>query len=111
MRALEAPRQALRKLLFVLMFGAVFGMLELFGRDALRAVGVEHKSALLYGLGIIILYASKRVVHFPGSVVIMAIIAGLFKTASRQFLSLPGRRGDDQRDRFRYRLLDVQRTP
>ncbi|HEY5132822.1 MAG TPA: hypothetical protein VII85_03970, partial [Candidatus Krumholzibacteriaceae bacterium] len=53
----QAPQQGLRKyekLLLVLIFGAVFGMLELFGRDALRAAGVEHKSALLYGIGIVI---------------------------------------------------------
>ncbi|MCX5753291.1 MAG: hypothetical protein NTW97_06535 [Candidatus Krumholzibacteria bacterium] len=84
----EASRQGLRwyeKLLLVLLFGAVFGMLELFGRDALRAAGVEHKSALLYGIGIIILYASKRVAHFPGSVAVMALIAGVIKTASSHF--------------------------
>jgi hypothetical protein len=40
---------------------------------------------LLFGLGIIILYASKRLIHFPGSVAIMALIAGLFKTASGSF--------------------------
>jgi hypothetical protein len=84
----RAPQPGLRwyeKLLLVLVFGAVFGMLELFGRDALRAAGVEHKSALLYGIGIIILYASKRVAHFPGSVAIMALIAGVLKTASSHF--------------------------
>jgi hypothetical protein len=84
----QAPQPGLRwyeKLLLVLVFGAVFGMLELFGRDALRAAGVEHKSALLYGVGIIILYASKRVVHFAGSVAIMALIASLFKATSSNF--------------------------
>lgn len=86
--AAQAPQQGLRtyeKLLLVLVFGAVFGMLELFGRDALRAAGIEHKSGLLYGIGIIILYASKRVAHFPGSVVIMALIASAFKTVSGSF--------------------------
>ncbi|MFA4948802.1 MAG: hypothetical protein WC674_09910 [Candidatus Krumholzibacteriia bacterium] len=84
----QAPRQGLRwyeKLLLVLFFGAVFGALELFGRDGLRAAGIEHKSAILYGFGIIILYASKRVAHFPGSVAIMALIASLFKAASSNF--------------------------
>jgi uncharacterized membrane protein len=79
----QAPQQGLRKyekLLFVLFFGAVLGVLELFGRDALRAAGIEHKSALLYGIGIIVLYASKRVAHFPGSVVIMALIASAFRS-------------------------------
>jgi len=84
----QALQQGLRKhekLLLVLIFGAVFGALELFGRDALRAAGVEHKSALLYGIGIILLYASKRVAHFPGSVAIMALIASVFKSASGNF--------------------------
>jgi hypothetical protein len=84
----QAPQHVLRKyekLLLVLVFGAVYGALELFGRDALRAAGVEHKSAPLFGIGIIILYASKRVVHFPGSVAIMALIASVMKTASSHF--------------------------
>jgi hypothetical protein len=73
------------KILIVLLFGSLWGALELFGRDFFRAIGMPQKSALLFGLGIIILYASKRLVHFPGSVVIMALIAGLFKTASGSF--------------------------
>ena len=73
------------KILVVLLFGSLWGALELFGRDLFRAIGMPQKSALLFGLGIIILYASKRLVHFPGSVVVMALIAGLFKTASSNF--------------------------
>jgi hypothetical protein len=73
------------KILIVLLFGSLWGALELFGGDLFRAAGIPQKSALLLGLGIIILYASKRLVHFPGSVVIMALIAGLFKTASGSF--------------------------
>jgi hypothetical protein len=84
----QAPRDGLKfyeKLLIALVFGVVFGVLELFGRDALRAAGVEHKSALLYGIGLIILYASKRVAHFPGSVALMALIASVFKATSSNF--------------------------
>jgi uncharacterized membrane protein len=73
------------KILVVLVLGSLWGALELFGGDLLRAAGVPQKSALLFGLGIIILYASKRLVDFPGSVVVMALIAGLFKTASSHF--------------------------
>ncbi len=73
------------KILIVLLFGTLWGALELFGRDLFRAIGMPQKSALLFGLGIIILYASKRLVHFPGSVAIMALIAGLFKIASANF--------------------------
>jgi hypothetical protein len=73
------------KILVVLVLGSLWGALELFGRDIFRAMGVPQKSALLFGLGIIILYASKRLVDFRGSVVVMALIAGLFKTASSNF--------------------------
>ena len=73
------------KILVLLVLGSLWGALELFGRDIFRAIGLEQKSPLLFGLGIIILYASKRLVDFPGSVVAMALIAGLFKTASSYF--------------------------
>ena len=73
------------KILIVILLGSLWGALELFGRDLFRAMGMPQKSALLFGLGIIILYASKRLVHFPGSVVVMALIAGLFKIASANF--------------------------
>lgn len=73
------------KILIIVLLGSLWGALELFGRDILRAMNMPQKSAILFGLGIIILYASKRLVHFPGSVVIMALIAGAFKTASSHF--------------------------
>jgi hypothetical protein len=75
----------LEKVLVILVIGSLWGALELFGRDIMRAMGVPQKSALLFGLGIIILYASKKLVDFPGSVAIMAVIAGLFKMASSYF--------------------------
>jgi hypothetical protein len=73
------------KILIVILMGSLWGALELFGADIFRAWGVPNKSALLFGLGLILLYASKRIVDFAGSVVLMAIIAGLFKTASSNF--------------------------
>jgi hypothetical protein len=73
------------KILIVLLMGSLWGALELFGGDAMRAMGIPNKSAFLFALGLIILYASKRMVDFTGSVIIMALIAGLFKTASAHF--------------------------
>jgi hypothetical protein len=73
------------KILIVILMGSLWGALELFGADILRASGVANKSALLFGASLILLYASKRIVDFAGSVVLMAIIAGLFKTASSNF--------------------------
>lgn len=73
------------KILLVLLMGSLWGALELFGGDTFRACGISNKSAYLFGLGLIILYASKRVVDFPGSVILMAAIACIFKTASTHF--------------------------
>ncbi len=73
------------KLLIVLLMGSLWGALELFGGDLFRSLGVPNKSAYLFGLGLIILYASKRLGGFAGSVVLMALICGLFKTASSSF--------------------------
>ena len=73
------------KALVVLLMGSLWGALELFGADSLRALGVSNKSAFLFAFSIIILYMSKKLVDFAGSVVIMALIAGLFKTASSHF--------------------------
>ena len=75
------------KLLIVVLMGSIWGALELFGIDLLRAMHVPSKTAFLFGLGLIVLYASKRVVDFKGSVVIMALIAGLFKTVSDNFFA------------------------
>lgn len=77
----------LEKVLVILVVGSLWGALELFGRDVMRAMGIPQKSALLFGLGIIILYASKKLVDFPGSVTIMAVIAGVFKMASSHFFA------------------------
>jgi hypothetical protein len=85
LQLLEQIMTKYEKILVVLLLGTLWGALELFGRDLFRAMGVPQKSALLFGLGIIIVYASKRLVDIPGSVVVMALIAGLFKTASSNF--------------------------
>jgi hypothetical protein len=84
----QLPEQVMskyEKILMILVFGSLWGATELFGRDLFRVMGIPQKSALLFGLGIIILYASKRLLDLPGSVVVMALIAGLFKTASSNF--------------------------
>jgi hypothetical protein len=75
------------KILIVLVMGSLWGALELFGGDLFRTLGIPNKSACLFGLGLVILFASKRIGGFAGSAVIMALIAGLFKTASSSFYS------------------------
>lgn len=73
------------KVLTVLLMGSLWGAVELFGADLFRAWHVPSKSALLFGLAVVIMYASKRINHFPGSVILMALVASLFKTASASF--------------------------
>jgi len=94
-RASQHGLRKYEKLLLVLVFGAVFGALELFGRDALRVAGVEHKAAPLYGIGIIILYASKAGGPFPRLGRRHGARREPVQGRLQQFLSLPGRRGDD----------------
>lgn len=73
------------KILIVLVMGSIWGALELFGGDLFRSLGTPHMTSYLFALGLIILYAAKRLGGFAGSVVIMALICGLFKTASTNF--------------------------
>lgn len=73
------------KILIVILMGSLWGALELFGADLLREWGVPNRSVLLFGVSLILLYASKRLTDFPGSVILMAVVASLFKTASSNF--------------------------
>ncbi len=75
------------KVLAILLIGTLWGAIELFGGELFRAWDVPNKSALLFGLTLIVIYASKNLVDFVGSAVIMAAIASLFKTASSNFYS------------------------
>ena len=73
------------KIIFVILLGSLLGAVELFGGDIMRAAGLSHKSALQYGLAVMIMIASKRILDFNGSVIIMSAIAALFKTISDNF--------------------------
>jgi hypothetical protein len=73
------------KILIVILMGSLWGALELFGVDLLRAWGVPNRSVILFGASLFLIYASKRIIDFTGSVVLMAVVASLFKTASSNF--------------------------
>lgn len=75
----------LEKTILIILFGSIWGAVELFGGDILRAWGIPNKSALLFGIALIIMYSSKSLVNLTGSTIIMALIAGAFKTASDNF--------------------------
>ncbi len=81
----ESIMSKYEKVLVVLLMGSLWGALELFGADLFRAWGIDDKSALLFGLGLLILFVSRKFVDFLGAATIMALIAGLFKTASSNF--------------------------
>jgi len=73
------------KILVVILMGSLWGALELFGVDLLRAWGIPNRSVILFGASLLLIYASKRIIDFTGSVVLMAVVASLFKTASSNF--------------------------
>jgi hypothetical protein len=73
------------KTILIILFGSLWGAAELFGGDLFRAWGIPNKSSLLFGIALIIMYASKSFVRFSGSTIIMALLAGAFKTASDNF--------------------------
>lgn len=75
----------LEKTILIILFGSIWGAIELFGGDLFRAWGIPNKSSLLFGIALIIMYSSKGLVNMPGSTIIMALIAGAFKTASDNF--------------------------
>jgi len=75
----------LEKTILIILFGSIWGAAELFGGDLMRAWGIPHKSSILFGIALIIMYSSKSLVNFTGSTIIMALIAGAFKTVSDNF--------------------------
>lgn len=75
----------LEKTILIILFGSIWGAAELFGGDIFRTWGIPNKSSLLFGIALIIMYSSKSLVNLTGSTIIMALIAGAFKTASDNF--------------------------
>jgi len=72
-------------IVWIALVGSIWGAVELFGGDLFRAWGVPHKSALLFSLALLIMYASKRICEAAGSTIIMGLIAAAFKTVSDHF--------------------------
>lgn len=75
----------LEKTILVILFGSIWGAVELFGGDILRAWGIPNRSSILFAIALLIIYASKSLANFTGSTILMALIAGAFKTASDNF--------------------------
>jgi hypothetical protein len=73
------------KILMVILLGSIMGAVELYGGDLFRTLNVSNKSSFLFAIGIMLMFASKRLIDFKGSIIIMAAIAAIFKTASANF--------------------------
>ena len=69
----------------VLLFGSLWGALELFGVDLFRYLDVPNKTAWIFAIALIVMIVSKKISDFPISVILMAVIASLFKTISANF--------------------------
>jgi hypothetical protein len=74
------------QIMAVLFLGSVWGAFEIFGFRWLTWLGVPHRSPFLFAFAILTMVAAKRVAPFPGSALIMAVIAGFYKVLT---LSLP----------------------
>lgn len=70
------------KIAITLILGSIWGAFEIFGAIGLRKLGVPHLSPFLFSFALIALLAAKRMGGFPGSAIVMGIIAGLYKTLS-----------------------------
>jgi hypothetical protein len=72
-------------ILIILIMGSLWGAFGLFGAEMLIALNVPHKSPFLFSFAITVLIASKRLSDFPGSAVVIALIALFYKSFSANF--------------------------
>jgi len=77
--------KVLDKILIIFLAGSTWGVLELFGWDALRALNVDRKSYILFTVALIILVATKLILRFPGSLIPVALITIVFKALGVKF--------------------------
>lgn len=70
------------KIAITLIIGSIWGAFEIFGAIGLRKLGVPHLSPFLFSFAIIAILAAKRMGGFPGSAIIMGILAAFYKTLS-----------------------------
>jgi len=67
--------------LWLLLFGSLWGMSELWGGDFLYNSGISHASIWLSGFAVFILAVARGVVNKPGSSTAIGALALLFKLA------------------------------
>lgn len=76
-----------RELYGVLVFGTMWGAIELFGGDFMRSQGLPYRAAVLSALGLTVLVIAKRWLPAMGSAVAIGAVACLYKLASNGFYS------------------------
>jgi hypothetical protein len=74
------------RIMVVLFLGSIWGAFEIFGFHWLAFLNVPHKSPFLFAFALMTMVAAKRIAPFPGSALVMAVIAGFYKVLT---LSLP----------------------
>ncbi|OGC91604.1 MAG: hypothetical protein A2W25_10670 [candidate division Zixibacteria bacterium RBG_16_53_22] len=74
--------KTLDKITAVLVMGSIWGAFEIFGAIGLTELGVPHRSPFLFAFALATLLAAKRMGGFPGSALVMAALASVYKTLS-----------------------------
>ena len=82
---MESKMKIWNKVIFILLFGTLWGVAELFGWDVLRALQVPNKSTYLYVVAFFILVFAKRIVSFPCSLFFISLVTIIYKTLGVQF--------------------------
>lgn len=74
-----------RKVIFILLIGSLWGMLEVLLWDVWHLQGWTHASTVLAVVALFCLTAGRRVLDIPGSSLAIALVACLYKFASVAF--------------------------
>jgi hypothetical protein len=74
--------KAFDKVTAVLVMGSIWGAFEIFGAIGLTKLGAPHRSPFLLAFALATLLAAKRMGGFPGSALVMAALASVYKTLS-----------------------------
>ena len=70
------------KIAITVIAASIWGAFEIFGAMGLRRLGLPHISPFLFAFALMAMLAAKRLGSFPGSAVMMGVIAAVYKTLS-----------------------------
>ncbi len=72
-------------LITILLFGFVWGCLEVVLKDSLMLLNVKRTSYILTAIGILVLAIARKIYNKPGSTFLIGIVAAMFKVLSLDF--------------------------